>query len=192
MAQTVGNVTAGKPDTGGAVWRAAKGTAAPTNASSALADAFKALGYISEDGMTNSNSPSTTDIKAWGGDVVASLQDEKPDEFKCTFIEALNVEVLKAIYGGANVTGSLEESTLKVEATSDEQEEAVWVCDMILNGGIKKRIVIPHGRISEIGEVVYKDNEVTGYEVTIKALPDTNGKTHYEHYAQPSSNQQHS
>lgn len=183
MAQTVGNVSAGKPSLESGVYRAAKGTTLPTDAVTALAEAFKALGYCGENGVVNSNSPSTTDIKAWGGDTVLTLQEEKPDTFQCTLIEALNIDVLKAVYGDSNVTGTLA-TGITVNATSDEQEEAVWVIEMLLNSNTKKRIVIPHGKISEIGDISYTDSDAIGYEVTITGLPDANGKTHYEYIKQ--------
>ena len=184
---TVTNVSTGKPKVGGAVYRAplSAGLTIPTDESTALSADFKCLGYISEDGVSNSNSPTTEKIKAWGGDVVLIMQTEKPDEFGFKMIEVLNEEVLKAVYGDSNITvtaaGENTPKKIAVAANGKEQPECAWVIEMVLRGSKVKRIVIPDAKISEIGEIVYKDDDAVGYDVKLLAMPDTSGNTHYEY-----------
>lgn len=177
---TASNVTAGKPKIGGAIYVAPAGTALPTDATTALADTYVSLGYVSEDGVTNSNSPSSDNIKAWGGDIVMNLMTEKADNFTFTLIEALNVDVLKFVYGDSNVTGTLA-TGITVKANSSIPSSKVIVIDMIMTDGALKRVVMPSAYISKVGDIVYKDDEAVGYETTVLCPPDAQGNTHYEY-----------
>lgn len=173
------NVTVSKPKIGGAVYRAPLGTALPTDATAELNAAFVALGYISEDGLTNANSPSSDKIKAWGGDTVHTYQTEKDDTFQFKLIEALNEEVIKAVYGDSNVTGSVKEG-LTLKANNGAAEDCSWVVEMVLNN-VLKRVVVPCAKITELGDIVYADEEALGYDVTLTATADAEGNTHYEY-----------
>lgn len=182
---TAANVSTGKPKITGAVYRAPAGTTLPTDATTALPQAFQELGFVSEDGVTNNNSPDTENVHAWGGTVVLVIQNERPDEWTLTLIESINPNVLKTVYGDAHVTiGS--DGMITVEATAAQTAASVYVIDMQLKGGAMKRVVISAGDLKKIGEIVYKDDEPIGYEITLTALPDSGGVTHRE-YIKPAS-----
>lgn len=180
MANTVTNVSAGKPKVAGAIFAAAVGTTLPTDATTALDNAFKCLGYVSEDGVENENTAESSSVKAWGGDTVLQSQTDKPDTFKFTLLEVLNLDVLKHIYGASNVTGTLS-TGITVKATSDEAVEQSIVIEMNMRDGALKRIVIPDAKLTEVGTITYNDNDAVGYECTETAFPDAEGATHYEY-----------
>lgn len=174
------NVSVGKPKIGGAIFRAPLGTALPKDAKTELNEAFKCLGYVSTDGLVNSNAAESSSIVAWGGDTVANPQGAKTDTFKYTLIEALNVEVLKTVYGDENVTGNLD-SGIEIKVNNTERESCSWVVEMILKGGVLKRIVVPNAAVTSVGDVTYKDDTAIGYETTITAAPDSEGQYHYDY-----------
>lgn len=184
MANNSANVTTGKPKPGGAIWVAPVGTTLPTSVGATLDAAFKCLGFASEDGVTNDNSPSSEQIKAWGGTVVLSTQTERPDNFGVTLIEAKNVEVLKVVYGASNVTTSAG-GAITVKSTAQELPDLSWVFDLVNSDGSYKRIVIPRGRVSATGTITYADSAAVGYALTITDTPDTLGVYHYEYIEAP-------
>ena len=177
---TSSNVTAAKPKIGGAIYIAPVGTALPTDATSVLGNDFVELGYASEDGLTNNNTPESDTIKAWGGDTVLTLMTSREDTFSVTLIEATNIEVLKLVYGDDNVTGTLA-AGITIKANSKDLDEHAFVIDMVLKDGAAKRIVIPQAKVSEIGEISYTDSDAVGYETTLMCAADDAGNTHYEY-----------
>lgn len=180
---TATNVTAGKPNVTGAIYYAPLGTTLPTSASASLDSAtFTCLGYVSEDGVTNNNSPESENVKAWGGDTVLTIQTDRPDTFAFTLIESINEDVLKAVYGSGNVNVDAN-GNISIEVNADAMTGAVWVIDMVLRGNRAKRIAIPNGTITELGEIVYRDNEAVGYPITLTDVADSNGNYHYEYIA---------
>lgn len=182
------NVSAAKPKIGGAISRAPLGTILPTNATENLAEAFKQLGYISEDGLTNTNTFDSTDVASWDGDVVLTTESNKRDTFMYKLLEVLNVDVLKSVYGDENVIGTLD-TGITVRANSQPQEEHSWVIDMVMKNGVLKRIVIPKAKVSAVADIVYKNNEAIGYETTLSAAPyeEYDGDTHREYIIKDSA-----
>ena len=179
MSQTANNVTAAKPSVGGAVYVAPTGTALPTSATAELAAAYKSLGYISEDGITNSNSPSTDFIKAFGGDKVLPITEEREDTFQFKLLEMFNSEVLTQVYGSANVTTS--DTEIATKANNSELSAYVYVIDLIMRDDRAKRIVIPVGYVSSVDDITYSDSDAVGYGITVTAQADSEGNTHYEY-----------
>ena len=180
MANLASNVSAGKPKSTGAIWVAPKGTTLPESTSEALDASFSCLGYVSDAGVVNSTSLESTKIKAWGGDTVLVILSSKEDTYKFTLIEVKNLDVLKFVYGSANVSGTLE-TGIAITANNSQPEEVSLVIDMIMSDNTAKRVVIPTATISEVGDITYSDSDAIGYETTVDCIPDESGNMHYEY-----------
>ncbi|MCR5584559.1 MAG: phage tail protein [Lachnospiraceae bacterium] len=174
-------VTYAKPKVGGAISVAPVGTTLPTDAQTALDVAFNQLGYISEDGFTNSISRESTDIKAWGGDTVLTVQTDFSNKYSTAFLDTIDLNMLKTIFGSANVSGALN-TGIDVKVNSKELDEMSIVVDMVLKDGTLHRIVAAKAKITEIGDIVYKSNDALAYEVTFTTYPDASGDCAHDYF----------
>lgn len=181
MSGTASNVSVGKPQAAGGVYAGPTSTTAPTSALTTLPQALKALGYVSDEGLTNGIETETADITAWGGDRVLSVRTSRSESFSWTFIESLNEDVLAECYGPNNVSSAGGELT--VIHNSEELPARMYVFEILMTGDRVKRIVVPNSKIDEVGDVVYVDGEPVGYTVTLACYPDSNGNTVYEYIA---------
>lgn len=179
---TATNVSTGKPNIAGAVYVGAVGTAVvPTDATTALGEGYVCLGYVSEDGLENNTELSMNPIKAWGGAIVYRSLTEMNDTFALTLIESENVDVLKSVYGDDNVTDN--DGAIAVDVKAEDPQEKIWVFELSLRGGKKKRIVVPDGAITSRDAIAYKDDEAIAYGITVSAYPDATGSSHKEYIA---------
>lgn len=180
MANSTANVTAGKPKATGGVYRAPLGTTLPTDATTALAQAFVGLGFVTDAGMTQSYNHQTTDIKDWGGATILTTEEGLTDTYQFTMAEALNVDALKAFFGDTNVTGNLA-TGITVTGNSKAIPAACYVFELAVADGGYRRIVLPNAKPNAHADVQYVGNNVVGYGITLTCMPDSSGNTHYEY-----------
>lgn len=150
----------------GAVYVAPTATAAPTAADATLNVAFKDLGYVSEDGVTETRDRSTNEIRAWqNADLVREVVTDSSLAYSFTLIET-KLETIELFYGGTvdDTDGSIG---IVPSATGGRHSFVIDVID----GTDLIRIYLPSAEITEVGDQVYQSGEAIGYEVTVKGYP---------------------
>ena len=165
----INNVMVGKPKVTGGLYIAPAGTTLPEDASTALSETYKALGYISEDGIKLGTDRSSEPIKAWGGDTVLTPTTGVEYKFSFTLLETTREEVLKLVFGESHVKMTNEK--FDVYATAEELEEHVFIIETMDRQGNPIRYIIPRGKLTENGDSTLTDSDAVGNEVTITALP---------------------
>lgn len=180
MANTALNVSTGKPKVTGGIYRAPLGTTLPTDADTALGEAFVSLGYIAQGGVTHSYTMDSGEYRAWGGDLVLAYMNSKTHTFAFGLIEVLNKTTYETVYGSNAVSGTLA-TGISVTADGSEPSEYVYVIELAMRDGAVKRIVIPDGKVTEIGDIVYQDSDAVNYPITLTAQVDNSGNSHYEY-----------
>lgn len=178
MASDNANVFAAEPRATGALLNAPLGTTMPTDAAAAPGSEFIDLGYIGDDGFTESTPRTTTKKRAFGGSVVKVLQTEFGATVKFKFLESLNADVLKRVWGENNVTVTPADAThgtqIKVTKNKKVLPHEAWIIDAIDGDGLY-RTCIADGQIVETGDVKIVHTDTIEYEVTIEAFEDADG-----------------
>lgn len=149
-----------------------EGTKAPTTASSSISG-MKGLGYISEDGVSETRDRSTTKLKAWqNAATVRTIVEEASLQLKTALIET-NADTV-GLYYGTTVDPATGAVLIDPSVTGGRKS----FCLDVIDGDDFIRTWIPSGEIVEVGEQVYKNGEPIGYEITIEAyMTDIDGTT---------------
>jgi hypothetical protein len=144
------------------------GATAPTGTASSTTG-YTGLGYVSEDGVTETRERSSDNIKAWqNGDTVRTVVTDSNLTYSFTLLET-NAATVELFYG-TEVTTAVSEGNFLVIPSATGGRHA-FILDVI-DGAELLRTYVPQGEVTEVGDVVYSNGEPIGYEVTVTAYPD--------------------
>lgn len=156
----------------GAFSKGPVGSTAPTNATTAVDAAFVDSGAISEDGVTLTlpDSGDKTTIKMWqGGAQVRTLRSVSEDlpTLQFTFLETNKTAV--ETYFDVTVTQTASHGTF--DYTVSLPDAFAGVLDVI-DGANIHRLHCPRVVKASVGDLVYKNDEPIGYNVTLELEKD--------------------
>lgn len=179
----VAQVIAPSPNITGGAWRAVLGTTLPTDTTTALANTYTSLGYVGDDGLTRSEQRPQSKQYAWGGTLVASLQQSYSVTHKFKLLQVLDADVLKAVHSDGNVTVTAATSSAGTLTTtafnSTLNINAVWVFEGFFQASTV-RIALPIARVTEVSDLLWSNKQIAAYGITLEAFPDTSGNFAYE------------
>lgn len=151
------------------------GTEVPTDVNTALSEDFKDLGWLAEDGFTETPISEKTQIKALQrGTTVKDVTTDSGMEYDVSVLET-TPEVLELYFGAKPdpVTGALKIDPAKVR----DHYVFVWHAIEVIgeNKVNKVRNVIRDGQVSEVQPLTYKYGEPVTYSMKIRAYTDQEG-----------------
>lgn len=177
-ANATANVSAAKGVKGGYIFSAPVGTELPTDIETDLNEAFKVLGFISEDGYVESIEEDSNDLVDMNGDLMDSSNSGRVESAEVTLAE-IKAETLKRQYGAENVTDA--DGVITVKHNSNSHGSFSYILELLLKDGRRWRKVVPIGQSSELGELTIASTELCQRPLTIKYLTDEQGNTCYDY-----------
>lgn len=177
MAVNVKNAFIAKPMDAGTAFSFAPGAyPLPTDATTALAAGILDTdhGAVDENGFSVAPTRNSDKIKTFGGGTFVSTQTEYEEQVKITFLEDDNVNVLKSVFGAANV---IVESAAKktIYHTDDELPLMTWIIQAEY-GQKSKRYVVEFARVVEVAEAKSDHKAPTQWELTLDVFQGSTGK----------------
>lgn len=156
-------------------FRAELGTPLPSDALDELDPDFWGHGWIDEDGIENAIKRNVTKHKAFGGDVVATTQDDYEETIKVTFLES-NVPVWHTVFGTDNVITSYTSGHRKtyIGHSSEQLERSSFVVRVVA-GDRTRMLVVPEGQVTEIDTIKINHKTLWMNTVTLDCFKPATG-----------------
>lgn len=142
---------------------------------------MKDSGYINEDGVTITPNESTEQIRDWSLKNIRTILTEFDGTISFTNLE-LSVEALTMYVGEENievVPATASKGTQIRAAIAGEQRPTLSWVFKIKDGKRRVLVFVPHGQVTERGEIPLVANAAITLPVTISTYPDTAGKNIY-------------
>ncbi|MFJ4637616.1 phage tail protein [Streptomyces hygroscopicus] len=166
----------------GGGWVAAVGTTAPNSPLTQPLAPWEPLGAVSDDGLVYGFDEDSQTFTPWGlTSPFRTTITQSIRTFQLTLWETARVSVQSLMYridaadlapdSGTGLTSFAE------TASPQPDRRAFWF--VVLDGDNARGFYLPQGEISDRSDVTFKQDEMSGYEITITAYPDEAGNTVY-------------
>lgn len=177
------NVFVGSPDqaTTGAILTGPETDVIPDTIDDFVGTGLDESGYVNEDGVTITPTESTESIKDWSLKVIRKILTEFDSTIAWAHLE-LNEQSLKNYMGDDNVDVTAATSstgTLTRAAIAGEMRPIKAWYFKIKDGDRRALIMVPHGQVTERGDISLLASAAITLPVTLTTYPDAAGKNIY-------------
>lgn len=143
----------------------------PTDVATDLDAAWDALGLLSEDGATHAREDTVNDHYAWGNILVRTTRSRHKRTLQVTALED-NPVVFDLVNPGS--TAETAGGVTTREVVVPQPNRRMFLLET-RDGEITRRLVIPQGEVTEVGDITDSDSAMTLYVLTITIYPDADG-----------------
>ncbi|MEV6548010.1 phage tail protein [Streptomyces sp. NPDC051597] len=164
----------------GGGWIADTGTTAPASPLTQPAVPWEPLGAISDDGLVYGFDEDSQEFTPWGLTSPFRTQITKSIRtFKVTLWETARVAVQSVMYRipAADLAPVSGLTTFAETASPVPDRRSWWFA--VIDGDSARGFYVPQGEVSDRSDVTFKQDAMSGYEITITAYPDEAGNTVY-------------
>ena len=158
------NVSVIKGVVGGYLYAAPAGTTLPTDYSTALANTYVNLGYVTDSGATFSTDSDSNTFKDLNGDDIATSSGGRTRTLNVQLAE-IKPDTLKEVFGQSAVTVAAG-GDITIAHTNSDMPHRVLVMELVLRNGRKWRRVIKDAQVTEWGDLTVLYSDLGYFDIT--------------------------
>lgn len=172
------NATLARLGVTGMVMTSPLGTVTPTDLS-AWGTGWDDCGYISDDGLTESVNEDQEEFTPWQSASPIRIETTKATKtfaFTCWETNWTTVSLYYRVEADdVTVSGTAPNELVSFNEEGRPKRQLRQFGFDVIDGNYHRRAICPLAEVTERGDVVYKSNELVGYELTVTAYPGSDG-----------------